>query len=290
MKKILFFLALGFLSQNAISQQAWTRNKGSYYAQIGFTPDNYDGFIPNNGGKTLEINRKVQKHTADAYIEYGITNKLMVTSSIPFILAKSKWTNVTKLAEIPDGSLNGFSNIEVGLTYNLLNKNGFVLSGKLNTALPTATIKETVGLRTGNDAMSFEPSLLAGYGHSKFFASADIGFGFRSNNYSNQSLVNAQIGKFFGKKKRLLLILNAVNRVSQKNGSYQDGNNKYTAFFLNDLTYLVIGLKAGYKITQNLTIWGNARSTSPWTSPPPQNIGEPLNPLPAFSFSISYSK
>jgi hypothetical protein len=220
MKKILFFLALGLLSQNAISQQAWTRSKGSFYTQIGFTPDNYDGFIPNNGGKTLVINRKVQKHTADAYIEYGITNKLMVTSSIPFILAKSKWTNVAQLAEIPDGSLNGFSNIEVGLTYNLLNKNGFVLSGKLNTALPTATIKETVGLRTGNDAMSFEPSLLVGYGHSKFFASADIGFGFRSNNYSNQSLLNAQIGKFFGKKKRLLLILNAVNRVSQKNGSY----------------------------------------------------------------------
>jgi hypothetical protein len=290
MKKTILLALICFFSKQALAQQAWTRAKGSYYAQIGFTPDNYDGFIPNNGGKTLDINRKVQKHTADAYIEYGITDKLMVTSSIPFIIAKSKWTSTAKPAEIPDGALNGFSNIEVGLTYNLLSKNGFVLSGKLNTALPTVRLKETVGLRTGNDALSLEPSLLVGFGHAKFFASADIGYGYRTNNYSGQTLVNAQIGKFFGKNKRLLLILNAVNRVSQKNGSYKDGNNKYTAFFLNDLTYLVIGLKAGYKITPNLTLWGNARSTSPWASPPPQNIGEPLNPLPAFSFSISYQK
>ena len=136
--------------------------------------------------------------------------------------------------------------------------------------------------------MAIEPSLLVGYGHSKFFASAEIGYGYRTNKYSSQSLINAQIGKLFGKKQKFIAIFNTVNRVSSKNGSYQDTNNKYTGFFLNNLSYNVIGLKFGYKITPKLMIWTNIRSTSPGGVP--QNIGEPSEPLPAYSISISYNR
>jgi hypothetical protein len=288
MKKIVFLVIIGFFAEQLSAQQAWTRAKGSYYAQIGWTPDNYDGIIPNGGGKVVLANRDFSKTTLDAYLEYGITEKLMVTSSIPFVLGKSTKTSGIAPIGLSDGSLNGFSNIEIGLTYNFLKNKGLVVSGKINSALPTATFAESTGLRTGNDALAIEPSLLVGYGHSKFFASAEIGYGYRTNNYSSQNLINAQIGKVFGKNKRLTLIFNAVNRISNKNGSYKDTNNQYTGFFLNDLTYVVIGLKAGYKIASNWTIWGNARSTSPGGTP--QNIGEPSNPLPAFSLSISYSR
>jgi Putative MetA-pathway of phenol degradation len=286
MKKLILFILIAFFSKQLSAQQAWTRAKGSYFAQIGWTPDNYDGIIPNGGGKVVLANRDFSKTTLDAYLEYGITDKLMVTSSVPFVIGKSTKTSGVAPVGLLDGSINGFSNIEVGLTYNFIKSNGFVLSGKINTALPTASVEESTGLRTGNSALAIEPSLLVGYGHSKFFASADIGFGYRTNNYSSQTLLNAQIGKVFGKKQKLILILNSVNRVSRKNGSLKDTNNQYTGFFLNNLSYVVIGLKAGYKITPNLMIWGNARSTSPGGVP--ENIGEPSNPLPAFSLSISY--
>ncbi|MFM2268408.1 MAG: hypothetical protein RL757_1849 [Bacteroidota bacterium] len=232
MKKIVFLVIIGFFAEQLSAQQAWTRAKGSYYAQIGWTPDNYDGIIPNGGGKVVLANRDFSKTTLDAYLEYGITEKLMVTSSIPFVLGKSTKTSGIAPIGLSDGSLNGFSNIEIGLTYNFLKNKGLVVSGKINSALPTATFAESTGLRTGNDALAIEPSLLVGYGHSKFFASAEIGYGYRTNNYSSQNLINAQIGKVFGKNKRLTLIFNAVNRISNKNGSYKDTNNQYTGFFL----------------------------------------------------------
>jgi hypothetical protein len=287
MRKIILLILIGFFSKQLSAQQAWTRAKGSYYAQIGWTPDEYDGIIPNGGGKVVLANRDFSKTTLDAYLEYGITDKLLVTSSVPFVVGKSTKTSGIAPVGLSDGSINGFSNIEVGLTYNFLKNNGLVVSGKVNTALPTALFEESTGLRTGNAALAIEPSLLVGYGHAKFFASAEVGYGYRTNNYSGQTLINAQIGKIFGKKRRFTLIFNSVNRISNKNGSYKDTNNKYTGFFLNDLTYVVIGLKGGYKITPNWTIWGNIRSTSP--SGVPQNIGEPSNPLPAYSLSVSYS-
>jgi hypothetical protein len=284
MKKIIFVLSIfSFLIQNTNAQQAWTKPKGKFFAQIGLTPDNYDGIIPDGGGKTLLLNRKMQKTTIDAYLEYGITDKLTLTGVVPFLAIKSKNALPTGL---PDGTLNAFSNIQLAATYNFYQKNGLVVSGKMNIAAPTASFDETKGLRSGDAATALEPSLLLGYGHSKFFTSAEIGYGYRTNNYSGQTLLNAQIGKSFGKKKKLMLILNTVNRVSNKNGSYKDKNNQYTALFLNNFSFTVIGLKAGYKVAPKMTLWVNARSTAPWGAP--ENIGEPTNPLPAFTFSLSY--
>jgi hypothetical protein len=89
MKKTILLILIGFFSKQLSAQQAWTRAKGSYYAQIGWTPDEYDGIIPNGGGKVVLSNRDFSKTTLDAYVEYGITDKLMVTSSVPFVVGKS---------------------------------------------------------------------------------------------------------------------------------------------------------------------------------------------------------
>jgi hypothetical protein len=283
-KKILFLFAISmFIFENTQAQQAWTKPKGKFFTQVGLTIDNYDGIIPDGGGKTLVLNRKIQKNTIDAYLEYGISDKLTITGVVPFITINSK----NALANgLPDGSLNAFSNIQLATTYRFYRKKGLVVSGKVNIATPTASFDESKGLRTGDAAMALEPSLLFGYGHSKFFTSAEIGFGFRSNNYSSQSLLNAQIGKSFGKKQKMMIILNTVNRVSNKDGAFKDQNNQYTALFLNNMSFTIIGLKTGYKVTPKMTLWVNIRSSAPWGTP--ENIGEPTNPLPAFTFSFSY--
>jgi hypothetical protein len=286
--KIIHCILFFFTCFTSVGQQAWTRQKKSYYTQIGWTPDKYDGVIPDDGSKVVLANRILKKTTIDGYIEYGILDNLMFTSSLPFVVSSSTKIGDSITDNLADGKLAGFSNIELGLTYRFVKKNGFVFSGKLNNSLPTATFKEAVGLRTGNKAWSFEPSLLVGFGSSRFFASAEVGAGLRSNNYSSQTLINAQIGKIFGKKKRFTLILNTVNRISNRNGSYLDVNNKVTGFFLNDLTYLVLGLKAGFAVTPKISIWVNVRGTTPGAKP--RNIGEPSAALPAYSISISYKK
>ena len=288
MKKIIFALIITFFSQQlTFAQQAWTSPKGKFYSQLGYTSLVYDG--SNKAyDEIIPLNRKITHNALQGYIQYGITDKLMVTGIVPLTFTSSKLTSGTQPTGLSDGSLNGLGNIQTALTYRFYEKNGIVFSGKLNAILPTAQKDVATGLRTGDDTFGISPSLLAGYGHSKFFASAEIGYGYRTNKYSSQSLINAQIGKLFGKKQKFIAIFNTVNRVSSKNGSYQDTNNKYTGFFLNNLSYNVIGLKFGYKITPKLMIWTNIRSTSPGGVP--QNIGEPSEPLPAYSISISYNR
>jgi hypothetical protein len=61
MKKLILFILIAFFSKQLSAQQAWTRAKGSYFAQIGWTPDNYDGIIPNGGGKVVLANRDFSK-------------------------------------------------------------------------------------------------------------------------------------------------------------------------------------------------------------------------------------
>jgi hypothetical protein len=289
MKKLLFLILITIqFTQIINAQQAWTPAKGKFYSQLGFTYLVYDGvavsgqFLPN------PLDRKVVHHSLQGYLQYGITDKLMVTAVVPFSITKSTLTDgKTQPLGLLDGNLNGFSNILAGLTYKFHEKNGYVISGKINTILPTATQNTATGLRTGDDSFGVGPSLLAGFGHAKFFTSAEISYIYRTNNYSGQAVGGAQIGKFLGKKKRLLTILHADLRMSAKNGTYDDGNSKYTATYLNDLSYIAYGFKLGFKITPKMMLWSNFRI---WASAVDKIGGrtDELGLFPGLSFAVSY--
>ncbi|MBC8151402.1 MAG: hypothetical protein H7Z72_00670 [Bacteroidetes bacterium] len=284
MRKLFFITHIFAHCISARAQQAWTKQKGEYYSQLGITIYMYDGVVASDNS-LIPLNRKLIQNSVQAYLEYGVTDKFMLTGIIPFTLAKSTNTANVQPSGLSDGSLNALSNIQLAVTHNFYKNKGYVLSAKLNTSLPTATYKESTGLRSGEDAFALEPSLLTGYGHAKFFTSAEIGFGYRTNGYSSQTLAAFQIGKFFGKNKKLLIIFNTNLRLSNENGSYNDGRSTYTAFYLNDLSYLAPGFKFSYKITPNITGWANIRAGLR----PSQNIGGNSTPFPGLSFAISYS-
>jgi hypothetical protein len=111
---------------------------------------------------------------------------------------------------------------------------------------------------------------------------------FRTNDYSNQTIANFQFGKKLGKKKRLLAIFHSELRISSKNGKYDDGNTRYTATYLNNLSYIAYGAKFGYAISKNVMTWADIRFWSTNTV----DIGartEELGLLPGLTFSVSYS-
>jgi hypothetical protein len=281
-------LTISFLCSNLIvAQQAWTSPKGKFYSQVGFTYLVYDGYAIANQFDAEPLNRRIVHNSLQGYLQYGITDKLMLTAVAPFSITSSEKIKDPQPAGLTDGKLNAFSNLQAGLTYKFYEKNGIVASGKINTILPTATKDLTTGLRSGDDSFGVGPSLLAGYGHSKFFTSAEIGYVYRTNDYSGQSIVNFQIGKFLGKKKKWLGILHADLRQSAKNGKYNDGNTKYTATYLNNLSYIAYGMKYGYKITPKMMFWTDIRF---WSSNV-ADIGARTNDLglfPGLSFSLSY--
>ena len=282
MKKI-FTVILVLICTKIYAQQAWTSPKGKFYSQIGYTPHNYYGIII--GKDVIETNRQSADNNFVGYLQYGITDRLMGTLIVPYNISSSKLKSGTDTYGLTDGTLAGFSNIQTALTYRFLEKNGFVLSGKMNVALPTATYDAAKGLRTGDDCTAFEPSLLVGFGHAKYFASAEIGVGYRTNNYSSQNLLGVQIGKFLGRKKKLLAIFNPHYRLSNNDGSRADGNTRYTVSFLNNQSYLVYGLKFGYKLTDKLMIWSSIRGA---INPPTSYIGANQEITPGLSFALSY--
>lgn len=290
MKKLSFLILVSVLfAQITQAQQAWTRPKGKFYSQLGFTHLIYDGIAVAGQFEIPSLDRKVVHHSLQGYVEYGISDKLMVTAVVPFSITSSTLTTGKKQpAGLSDGSLNGFSNIQAGFTYKFHEKDGLVVSGKVNTVLPTAMKDVATGLRTGNDAFGIGPSLLTGFGHRKFFTSAELGYLYRSNNHSGQIIGGAQIGQFWGKNKKWIGILHADVCLSAKNGSFNDGNSKYTATYLNNLSYIAYGMKFGYKVTPKIMLWSAIRF---WATNG-ADIGsrtDELGIFPGLSFAVSYA-
>jgi hypothetical protein len=287
MKKYLIFSYLFLFSIHFLNgQQAWTSPKGKFYSQLGFTYLVYDGYNKAYD-EIIPLNRKITHNALQGYIQYGITDKLMVTGILPLTFTSSILTSGAQPAGLSDGSLNGLGNIQTALTYRFYEKNGLVFSGKFNAILPTAQKDAATGLRTGDDALGVSPSILAGFGHAKFFTSFELGGVLRTNKYSNQTFAYFQIGRFMGKNKKFLMILHSALRFSNNNGTYDEGNTKYTATYLNDLRYIVYGLKLGYKVTPKIMVWSDFRFWANST----EKIGgrtDDLGLFPGLTFSVSY--
>jgi hypothetical protein len=283
MRLLISFLLVGLSFSPLLSQQAWTKPKGKYFSQIAYSPFTYNGVL-DAYDNVKQLNGDFSNNILQAYFEYGVTDKLMVTAIVPVNFTSSK-LNKNLPSQTINGSLSGLSNIEIGGTYNFYQKNGLVFSGKINTVLPTASYDQGTGLRTGVAAFSLEPSVLVGLGRAKYFTSAEIGYALRSNKHSSRTLASFQIGKFFGQAKKLIGIFNFNVVQSNKDGSYNDGTSVYTAFYLNDLSYFAPGIKLGYKIHPRLTVWGNIRGALPSS----QSIGASEAVTPGLTFSVSYS-
>ena len=284
MKKWIYLCLFCFLgAQCLMAQQAWTKPKGKYFAQIGVSTLPYNGVLIDNEVKLL--NRRIRHTSLQFYGEYGISDRWMVSLIVPVIFEKSTLQKTVDPSEPQGGSLTALSNIDAGVSYNFYQKNGIVLTAKVNAVLPTARYDAKTGLRTGIDAFALEPSILAGIGRSKYFSSIELGYGYRSNDYSSLVLGAFQIGKYMGKQKRLIGIFNINLHISNKDGKYDDANSIYTATYLNDLRYLAPGFKFGYKIGSGWMVWANIRGALGVA----EFIGSNEALTPGLSFSISHT-
>lgn len=254
---ILFIISILSI-KNTFAQQAWTKEKGKFYSQIGASFLTYNQLLNGKGSSAewTNLNADFTDMTIQAFGEYGITNRLTVSAQLPLRMLASK--NIQAPNTLAAGNLTALGNIQAALTANFYNKDGIVLSGKANVGLPTAKYDAPTGLRSGFDATSIEPSLLVGYGHAKFFASGEAGYVIRNNGYSNRIHVAGQIGKFFGKNKKLLGIINMELMRSGSDGTYNDANSLQTGLYLDAQSYLSPTLKLGYKTTPKTMLWLSA--------------------------------
>ena len=161
----------------------------------------------------------------------------------------------------------GLGNISVAVTYNLAKKGSWVLATKGSLSLNSASEETRSGLRTGYRANGFGYSLLAGLGKANYFASAEAGFTYWTNDYLPRTLVNAQIGT---EGKRALWIfalgINWAVGAGNNDRSPMDDFAVLTGLYLNEQSYAAGTFKFGYKFAKNWTGWlsaggGYARDT-----------------------------
>ncbi len=265
MNKNQFFITILMLFSiyQLAAQQAWTQKQQEAYIQLGTSFFNYSTTY-DDGFNAADIPRPISETIISLYAEYGITNTLTVTATLPVHFISSGNLDESWMGFSPEkGNISNLGNPSIALTYNFYKKNNLVLSSKLTSTLNTSKYDAATGLRTGFDASIFSPTILIGIGTNTFFASAETGFSFLTNNYANRYIFNAQIGKDFTPNKKITGILAISSSVALGNPSDTeniiiDENAIYTALYQNEQTYYAATLKAGYKITTNLSVWLSA--------------------------------
>ena len=254
---LLLVSVLIFSTVDTTLGQAWTRKKGGGYAQLGFSNISANSLYSNQGGiDQIDLRREVTDNTLQFYGEYGLTDKLTISTSIPLKFVETADEVLDSdffPTPLESGSLTGLGNISVAAVYGLPQTKSWVATAKLRVDLNTADYDEATGLRTGYDAWGFAPSFNGGYGSKNFFATSEVGLNLRTNNYSHQFFANFQAGLNYDQ--RIFLIAGLEFLQSFENGDFNDGNTFQTGLYVNDLEFTAFSIKVGGYPIKNLGVW-----------------------------------
>jgi hypothetical protein len=249
MKTILLSLLL-FFSYSLIAGGPWLNKSKSGFFQIQstFPSSSYNKlFLRNSNESTLS--RSVLDYTLQAYLEYGLTDKLNIISTLPYKFVGTTTSN-NDSAELEKGSLNGLGNYKIGLKYGVLNK-GLKVAISIQSNLNTITKDLNKGLATGYDANSLGLYIHIGKGFTKnLYSFIDGGVNAVGNDYSNYIDIHYELG--YQIKPSLWTALTFDIRESFKNGSNLNENLKQTGLYTNNQEYFAYGLKASYELKSKI--------------------------------------
>ena len=245
MKSISLLFSL-LITSTLFAQSPWTKDKGDLFVNFSYTTiSDYNEIF---GDPDYFTNGKITDNTYQIYGEYGLSDKTTLIASIPlksisvdnFVYIDPAINCVGDCSELLNFSETAFGNISLGIKHQFYNK-GWVISGQFVTEFNTSTFDAKSGIRTGYDAYTFTPQLLAGKSFGKTFFQSHIGVDVRTNDYSNNFKIG---GEFGGKVLKNIWLIGFVDVVE----SFEDGNrindNPLNGLYQNDKEYGAYGLKA----------------------------------------------
>ena len=230
-----------------------TKNKSGFFQlQSTFPVGAYsDLFLENN--ENLALKRSVLDYTFQAYIEYGLSDKLNLITTLPYKYISTGDTieNSSTSELLPKGKLSGLSNYQLALKYSLLNK-------KLKAAISVKSSFNTVnkdiekGLITG-----YQTNTVGLFGHigksfskGKMYSFIEGGVYITSNNFSDYYEIHYELG--YQIKPFFWTVLTLDLKESLNNGSYHNENLKQTGFYTNNQEYFAYGIKASYELNNKI--------------------------------------
>ena len=203
-------------------------------------------FLENN--KELQLQRPVLDYTFQAYLEYGVSDKLDLILTLPYKIVSTQGVtqNVQNSNPLSSRSLNGLGNSKFGLKYQLLNKS-LKLASSIQTSFNTVGHDLEKGLITGYAANAIGLYIHIGKGFNKnLYSFLDVGINKMSNNFSSFLEMHYELG--YQLKPSFWTAFTLDLRESFKDGSYNNENLKQTALYTNNQEYFAFGIKTSYEL------------------------------------------
>lgn len=253
---ITFFVLFLFSSQQSHAQ--WTKNKGEGYYKVSFWSLNYDQHFNQEGHIVDNPDRSF--FNTNIYAEYGLSNTWNLKAYIPFF---SKATTNVSIGTIADQntseeSLNSIGDIDLGVTYGILNKNSWALSASLSLGIPTGDNADGLAssLQTGDGEFNQLLQVNLGKTFSIFglnsYGKVYMGFNQRTRNFSDEFKTGLELGSALIDNSLWLIIRSDINE-SFQNGSRSNANAEGN-IFANNIEYISLGAEAAYYITNTFGI------------------------------------
>lgn len=264
---LIAFILLGSLS-NIKAGGPWLLEKGSGYFQFQTIPlvYSYSQLLNGKGFEARNINREVYAIDYGFYGEYGLTNKLNVFGILPF-----KYARVGGLTETADafptlleeGTINGLSNVRLGLKYAILDKN-LKVAISAETSLNTVSVEAEKGLATGFQGTSAGLKLHVGGGFAeKWYSYGEFGFQhmFSETDFDDALEGAFEIGRSLGERWTVLARLDI--RKSLENGTFDDERFVQTGLYPSTQSWTAVSVKVNYELPNQFGF----------------NIGVPIAPI-----------
>ena len=246
------FIILTIIFINSFSVSAggpWLNKKkeGFFQLQSTFPASAYNRLFLENGKESI-LNRSVLDYTVQAYLEYGLTDKLDLISILPYKFVSTASSSDT--SHTLNGTLNGLSNYKLGFKYQLSDKN-IKIATSIQSSFNSISKDLEKGLITGYDANSVGLYFHIGKGFSQnIYSFIDLGANIVGNDFSDYIDIHYELG--YQIKPSLWAAFTLDLRESLKNGSYSNNNLKQTGLYTNNQEYFAFGIKASYELKNKI--------------------------------------
>ena len=228
---------------SVLSQGPWTQEKGKSYTQLSFTSiPNYDALF---GSPDYSNYGSYTDNTLQVYAEYGLTNTTTLIVSLPLKMISIDSFYNPRIVCVTDCSQDfkntSLGNIELGIKHQFYKKD-WVVSGQVSIEANTGAYESVSGIRTGYNAWTFTPLLLAGKSFGNTYLQTFFGTNIRTNGYSSNLKIGGEYGGKIIKNIWLIGFIDIVK--SFKNGNvFIPDNNVLTGLYVNDQEYGSFGAK-----------------------------------------------
>ncbi|WP_437395948.1 hypothetical protein [Flagellimonas lutimaris] len=254
-------LLIGFFALSHLFYGQWTREKGNGYYKLSAWYLEADEHYTDTGA--IEPNATRGQFNINLYAEYGLTNKWNVVGYIPFF-ARTYQNDIfsrTTNELITEGeSVNSIGDIDLGVTYGLVQKEKLAISATLLFGLPTGNDSGGSDGSYQNGDGEFNQMLRVAMGTPfaiaklPAYGKAYAGYNNRTQNFSDELRFGAEMGMQFFNSFWVAGKLDIIQ--SLQNGSLSAQNNQ-GSIFANNVEFVGLGAEVSYYITQKLGVSAN---------------------------------